>query len=301
MRTPHPIPYQGSKRKLAPHILRHMPACVERLVEPFAGSAALSIAAAQHRRAGRFWLNDINRPLMALWEAIIERPDALADGYARLWHAQQGRERAFYDEVRARFNRTHQPADLLYLLARCVKASVRYNARGEFNQSPDNRRKGRHPRAMRADILAVAHLLGGRTTLTASDYREVFARATPRDLLYLDPPYQGVSRSNDPRYMAGVPFGELVAALDDLNRRGVPYLLSYDGRSGAKRYGQAMPPELGLLRLELDAGRSSQATLLGKSARTYEALYLSPALVAALKKAPAQTLLHRVPTQPRLL
>ena len=40
---------------------------------------------------------------------------------------------------------TGKPDLLLYLLARCVKAAVRYNASGEFNQSPDNRRRGMPP------------------------------------------------------------------------------------------------------------------------------------------------------------
>ena len=34
--------------------------------------------------------------------------------------------------------------------------------------------------------------------------------------------------------------------------------------------------------IELNAGRSSQATLLGRKDHTYESLYLSPALVSQL-------------------
>jgi site-specific DNA-adenine methylase len=46
MKIPHPIPYQGSKRNLASEILRFFPANIVRLIEPFAGSAAISIASA---------------------------------------------------------------------------------------------------------------------------------------------------------------------------------------------------------------------------------------------------------------
>ena len=48
-----------------------------------------------------------------------------------------------------------KPEYLLFLLAKCVKAAVRYNAKGEFNQSPDKRRLGRNPAMMRDDILGV--------------------------------------------------------------------------------------------------------------------------------------------------
>ena len=41
---PHPIQYQGSKRNLVSDILRFLPNRVKRLVEPFSGTAAISIA-----------------------------------------------------------------------------------------------------------------------------------------------------------------------------------------------------------------------------------------------------------------
>lgn len=285
MPVPHPIPYQGSKRYLAPRILQYFPADVRRLVEPFAGSAALSLGAAQSGKTRQFWLNDINAPLIDLWRSILYTPDALANRYALLWTAQLGQERAYYDLVRARFNLTQRPYYLLYLLARCVKAAVRYNAAGEFNQSPDNRRKGRQPESMRQDILAASALLRDGTMLTAEDYRAVLPRTTPNDLVYLDLPYQGVCATRDPRYFKGIDEDQFVCALADLNMRGIPYLLSYDGKTGktgSKQYGKALPSSLQLEWVELDAGRSSQATLLGRDDRTVESLYLSPALLEKL-------------------
>ena len=46
MTVPQPFQYQGSKRALAPLILQYLPISTTRLVEPFCGSAALSIATA---------------------------------------------------------------------------------------------------------------------------------------------------------------------------------------------------------------------------------------------------------------
>jgi DNA adenine methylase len=65
-------------------------------------------------------------------------------------------------------------------------------------------------------------------------------------------------------------------------------LLSYDGRTGRKTYGEPLPAWLDLSRVELCAGRSSQATLHGKRAMTYESLYLSPALQARLPQISVQ-------------
>ena len=43
-------------------------------------------------------------------------------------------------------------------------------------------------------------------------------------------------------------------------------------------YGKPLPAKLNLTLVEIEAGRSSQATLLGRSEMTVESLYLSPAL-----------------------
>jgi len=282
MRVPHPIPYQGSKRKLAPMILNYIPHGFERLVEPFAGSAAVSIAAASARRARRFLLNDINGPLMALWDRILSNPNELMREYAELWSRQLGDERRFYDQVRADFNTQPDPARFLYLLARCVKASVRYNAYGEFNQSPDNRRKGARPETMAWHVFGASELLRERTATLSKDYRDIFELVRPTDIVYMDPPYQGVCITRDSRYIEPVHFSEFVDGLEGLNTRGIAYLVSYDGRLGDKSYGQALPGHLALRCIEIHVGRSSQATLLGRDDDTCETLYLSPSLCARL-------------------
>ncbi|HEY8145557.1 MAG TPA: DNA adenine methylase [Kofleriaceae bacterium] len=276
--APHPIPYQGSKRRLAAAILRHAPPA-RRLVEPFAGSAAITLAAAAHGAASRFLLADRLAPLAALWRAILEDPAATARRYRRLWQGQERDPAGHFASARDRFNRTGDPVLLLYLLARCVKNAIRFNGEGAFNQAADHRRRGMHPDRMARHMARAAELLAGRTEVQAADYVDVLADAGASDLVYLDPPYQGVSGGRDPRYVAGVDLPRLVDQLEELNRRQVRYLLSFDGRTGEKHYGVPLPRALGLRRVELAAGRSSQATLSGRVADTVESLYLSPALL----------------------
>jgi DNA adenine methylase len=287
MSIPHPIPYQGSKRGLAGAILAYFPKDVEKLIEPFAGSAAVSLAAAHYRAAERFVFNDLNRALINLWDEIINRPQSIAAAYEALWNAQIGREREYYDFVRGQFNQTQRPDYLLYLLARCVKAAVRYNSNGEFNQSPDNRRKGAHPETMRANITGASRLLREHTCLNSTDYQEIIADATPSDIVYMDPPYQGVCKKRDPRYIGKFAYHSFVEALRSLNIRDISFIVSYDGRTGSKTFGKPLPRSLDLAHVEINAGRSSQATLLGRSANTFESLYLSPALVARIGEIPA--------------
>lgn len=278
MTIPHPIPYQGSKRQLAARILDRVPGPVDTLYEPFAGSAAVSLAAAARGLAAHHVLGDSLAPLVALWGEILARPGDLADRYERLWRVPPAQLRAHYDEVRDRFNRDREPAALLYLLARCVKNAVRFNQAGDFNQSPDTRRAGTHPDRMRDAITRASALLAGRARARHADYEELLAAATPRDLVYMDPPYEGTSGPRDRRYHQGLDRERFVGAVEALRRRGVPLVISLDGRTGDRAHGEPLPASLGLTRLELDAGRSSQATLLGRDERTVESLYLSPEL-----------------------
>jgi DNA adenine methylase len=279
---PHPFPYQGSKRSIARYILAHFPNNVRCLIEPFCGSAAVSIAAAACGLAERFVLNDINKPLVDLWQEILNRPNELAKGYENLWNEQHPDKKEFFFRVRDEFNSSHQPDRLLYLLARIVKGSVRYNSEGLFNQSADNRRSGMRPMTMHQHILGVSSLLSGKTDTSAKDFREVIVRAEKEDLIYLDPPYQGTSFTRDRRYYDGVSYDELVEALLMMNERGISYIISYDGQTGEKSYGKKLPEQLRLKHLYIRAGRSSQATLLGNKRETIESLYLSSALVERL-------------------
>jgi DNA adenine methylase len=280
MIVPQPFQYQGSKRFLAPLILNYLPARFRRLVDPFAGSAAMTLACAASMRADRYWMNDLNKPLAELLSHMIHYPEELSDAYVGLWIGEAENALRHFYTVREKFNRTQEPELFLYLLARCIKGAVRYNSDGMFNQSPDKRRLGTRPEAMQKNIMAVSKLLRGRTLVTAHDFREVLAAVDTDDVIYMDPPYQGTSGKRDSRYLAGLSFDDLVAALDDLNSRGLRYAVSYDGRTGDKSYGEPLPAYLGLAHIELKAGRSTQSTLHGRDEHTVESLYISPALAA---------------------
>ena len=220
--------------------------------------------------------------MINLWDTIINNPKSIIKSYHDIWHGQHGNEEEYYYEIRNRFNDTKQPEYLLFLLAKCVKAAVRYNAQGGFNQSPDKRRLGRSPSLMRNDILRVSQLLKGKIQLHSGDYQKVLDLATSEDLVYMDPPYQGTGLNGGFNYAGTIEFNNFVVSLFELNNNNVSYILSFDGRTGDKTYGSPLPEKLHLTKIEINAGRSSQATLLSRNEITYEAVYLSPALISKI-------------------
>lgn len=279
--TLQPIPYQGSKRNIASQIMEHMPNVGGRLIEPFAGSAAISVYAAHHQVARRFLINDSYKPLMELWRLIISDPEECASQYEAIWRAQITNPNEHYLTIRTEFNESEDPVKFLFLMARCAKNAVRFNSSGKFNQSADKRRLGRRPDEMRRQIISTSLLLGKKTELTNTDYETVLKNATPNDLVYMDPPYQGTSTGKNPRYHQGLDFDRFVFNLKNLNERGIPFILSFDGQLGDKQYGKPLPATLDLKHIPIYAGRSAQATLNGKMDMTIESLYISPGLVYA--------------------
>ncbi len=283
MKFPYVFPYQGNKRKLASQILAYVPSDTGRLIEAFAGSAAISLAASARDLSPRFLLNDRNEPLIRLWKEIINNPEKLSRQYTLLWNAQHKDDRHYYS-IRKKFNTTGRPDYFLYLLVRCVTGSVRYNINGEFNQSPDNRRHGTLPDTMKRQIANASLLLKDKTECISLDYKAVANMATVKDLVYLDPPYQGVCGNRNSRYFESVSFDDFVQVLEQLNQGGISFIVNYDGRTGSKSYGKSLPGHLKLLHRELKSGRSSQATLHGRSHFKYESLYISPALLERIEE-----------------
>ncbi|MEN2368872.1 DNA adenine methylase [Levilactobacillus brevis] len=273
-----PFPYQGSKRKQAPLILELFPKNVKTLYEPFAGSAAVSIAAASYHMANKFVINDSYVPLAQLWQEIIEEPDVLSAKYAKLWTLQKPDHINFFKDVRQRFNTSHKTDDFLFLLAKAAKNAIRFNNNGDFNQWLDTRRMGRKPETMRDSLYETSTLLHGKTKILATDYANVLEKATTEDIVYLDPPYLGTSKKSNPRYYKGLDFERFLLELHELDNRNIPFILSFDGQFGAKTYGAALPDDLHLIHLKVDTGRSAQGTLNGVSVKSIESLYVSKEL-----------------------
>ena len=104
------------------------------------------------------------------------------------------------------------------------------------------------------------------------------------DVVYMDPPYQGTSKKKDSRYLEGLKVEDFINSLEFLNRNRVPYLFSYDGTLGEKKYGIELPSYLNLEKVSIKTGRSTTSTLNGKKEETIESLYISNFLVEMNRK-----------------
>jgi len=242
------LKWVGGKRQLLPQIRRFYPPEFNRYIEPFFGSGAVFFDLhGSGRLAGRdVVLIDSNPDLIGCYEAVRDRPAAVADALEALAaaHASDGR-RHYYDVRDRRFNplrdarrRGHDriaytpelAAMLIYLNRTGFNGLFRLNASGAFNVPA-----GRYERpkiADRAKIFRVAEALAGcGVRLECGGFDLAGEIASAGDFLYIDPPYAPLSATaNFTAYTAprfnGDDQRRLQALVVALARRGCRVLLS---------------------------------------------------------------------------
>lgn len=290
-RQPQPFPMQGSKRGQVPIVNQLIPEDAARLIEPFCGSAAVSIGALQSKKVNQAVLSDLNRDIINLWEAVLKTPEELSQGYEVVWRGQFDKEgiapdpKGYFNLVRNRYNEApvdeRSASDFLFLLNRIVKAALRYSSKGQMNQSADGRRVGAKPSTVAQRIRESNALLRGSEAIHR-DWIEALEVATDTDVIYLDPPYQGTTETRDVRYVSGLSVEAFEEGLRRANKRGLSLIVSYDALVGPATYGRPLAPQLNLLGFDVITGFSAQGTLLGRRQEAHETLYVSAALVERL-------------------
>lgn len=278
--VPSLIKWTGSKRSQVVAISRLVPPHT-RYIEPFLGGGALLYAAAVPGSIG----SDIYAPLVELWQLLQSSPALVIEDYARQWQAANDEldsldlrhlppdthlPRYFY-EVRDRFNRTPNPLDLNFIMRTCVNGIVRFNGRGEFNNSFHLSRRGMEPARFEKVVRAWEPALKGVNFL-CQDYEVSLDCARAGDFVYLDPPYAG----NKQRYAADLDLARLFKNLEQLNRKGVKWALSFDGHRGEQNLVHDLPKDLYQRHTLLASGLSAVNKVLnGPIEAVKESLYLN--------------------------
>lgn len=162
-----------------------------RHVEPFSGGAALFFS----RSPERALLCDINQELIDTYIAVR---DQLPKVIAQLSKLAKKHSSEQYYEVRTKYNQqtnrgtAARAAMFIYLNKTCFNGLHRVNRRGEFNVPV-----GRYdnPRILDSNLLHAASLALKKAELRCDSFESLLSYARPGDFIYLDPPYEPVSRT----------------------------------------------------------------------------------------------------------
>lgn len=261
------IKWSGSKRSQANIIKSYIDFSFNTYIEPFIGGGSVLYQISPPNGI----CGDICKPLIDLWNEIKKNPLSLSNEYKIRWEMLQKQGYEVYYKIRDRFNKENNPMDLLFLSRTCVNGLIRFNSKGEFNNSLHHTRPGINPEKLKDIILEWSERIKG-CTFDCYDYRETLENAKKGDLVYLDPPYFHTKG----RYYGKIEFDEFVNQLYELNKKNVKFILSFDGIRGDNNYLVDIPKELFKRHKLLPSGNSSFKKVMGKeSVSVFESLYLN--------------------------
>ena len=262
------IKWSGSKRTQSLELAKLSPK-FKTYYEPFLGGGSMLYPL--NDKLNSAICGDICKPLIELWRLIQQNPQRLVDSYKKNWDRLQKEGYKVYYEIRSRFNSKQNPEDLFFLSRTCVNGLIRFNKNGKFNNSLHHTRKGINPERVK-DIIFDWSKQIKNVKFIHGDYKETTRKATSEDFLYLDPPYFNTKG----RYFGTIDYELFLSFLEDLNKRRIKYILSYDGMRGNSIYLKDLPKTLYKRHLFLESGNSSFRKVMDKKCEVVkESVYLN--------------------------
>lgn len=195
------LKWAGGKSRIARKVASRFPKSGEfqRYFEPFLGSGAVYFEIAPQKG----YLNDLNAPLIATYEAIKNRPEELIcllknldKTYNSLFDLTE--KEVFYYNMRSEYNSLSDNSDLLksalfvFLNKAGWNGMYRENAEGDFN-IPFGKRK-QLKSFDEQNIMTISANIA-KMEFTTGDYQTAVQKASKGDLIYFDPPYFPTSKT----------------------------------------------------------------------------------------------------------
>lgn len=219
------LKWAGNKARVREHIVPRLPKG-KRLIEPFAGSCAISLATDYQS----YLIADANADLIDLYRHIRSDTEALIRHAERLFQPQYNTPDAYY-RLRAEFNSSatslRKSAIFIYMNRHGFNGLCRYNASGGFNV-PFGKYAG--PNCPKDEILAFSKF-AQRAEFLCQSFAETFAMTEEGDVIYADPPYVPLSATSNFTAYSTEGFGPveqraLAEAAQSAALRGIPVLIS---------------------------------------------------------------------------
>lgn len=242
----------GNKQRVAHQIISYFPTSFETFHEPFLGSGAvLGTLAPRQAHA-----SDTFKPLMEIWFALKDDPDALKRWYHDRWHEMMDGEKVLeYERIKASYNTNPNGADFLFLCRSCYAGVVRFRKHDGYMSTPCGAHTPIPPDSFARRVDDWHRRVAG-ATFHHCGYEEAMDRAQPGDLIYCDPPY---SHSQAILYGAqDFSLAHLFNVVAGCKRRGVSVAVSIDGNKRSGDLVCDIPIPAGLFEREIyiDLGRS---------------------------------------------
>ncbi|HVT63384.1 MAG TPA: Dam family site-specific DNA-(adenine-N6)-methyltransferase [Legionellaceae bacterium] len=225
MKTRPFLKWAGNKYHCLDHLLRTFPEA-SRLIEPFAGSAAVFM----NTHYASYLLAEDNADLIALYQ-YIQQEGIKFIHYCRRWFLESNNTPEVYYHYRNEFNtlkKSRKRAALfLYLNRHGYNGLCRYNAKGFYNVPFGRYRKPYFP----YQEMLFFYQKSQSAVFIHKDFRKTFLMAKEGDVIYCDPPYAPLKQHSNFTMYTGKKFGDteqkiLAVCAREAAKRGIFVLIS---------------------------------------------------------------------------
>ncbi len=219
------LKWAGGKTRIVDRIKAVLPEG-KRLVEPFAGSAALMLNADYQA----YVLADVNADLINCYRQLQRGGQVFIELCQTFFTPEANRPEAYY-ALRERFNGSQDPTEraalFVYLNRHGYNGLCRYNASGRFNVPFGRYTRPYFPEAEMCTFWQRSQ----RCKFAVADFVTTMDSAIPGDVLYCDPPYVPLSSTANFTSYSADSFNlesqrALAAKAAELAHRGIPVIIS---------------------------------------------------------------------------
>lgn len=223
------LKWVGGKRQLMSDIEPLIPSKISTYYEPFIGGGAVLF----NQQPKKAVINDYNSELINVYEVVRDQVEELIEDLAT-----HKNESEYFYSIRVQDRKEgfeelsplKRASRVIYLNKTCFNGLYRVNSSGEFN-TPFGRYKS--PNIVNEPVLRAVskYLQNNDIDLLSGDFEDVLKNARRGAFVYLDPPYDPVSKSsNFTGYVEGGFGADQQERLRDvcvrLDGKGVKFLLS---------------------------------------------------------------------------
>lgn len=228
------LKWAGNKYRIIDRVKNILPEG-NRLVEPFAGSAAVFL----NTDYKKYLVTDTNPDLINLYNILKKDGDIFINKCKRYFTPRFNQEKEYY-KIREQFNKTADPYKrailFVYLNRHGYNGLCRYNRKGGYNVPFGSYKKPYFPEKE----MLFFHKKAKKAKFVISDYKSVIKSVKDGDVIYCDPPYVPLSSSaNFTTYSAGgfnMDEQQRLAELaEKTSTNGVPVLISNHNTSFTRK------------------------------------------------------------------
>ena len=219
------LKWAGNKYAIMDRIRPVLPS-TKRLIEPFAGSAAVFL----NTDYPAYAISDANVDLINLYKYLQKDGQNFID-FCKGFFRDCTNDPEVYYEYRHEFNNTHdtrlKSALFLYFNRHGYNGLCRYNSKGGFNVPFGKYKKPYFPQKE----MEYFHFKSQKAIIKPIGFEEAMAQARPGDVIYCDPPYVPLSKTASFTEYGGGSFGQveqerLAELAQELSRKNITVVIS---------------------------------------------------------------------------